>query len=223
MYLSQSPLSHLRISLLCFAIVAIGACTPSSQTFSSSTDTNSVAESPADPAINSESQPIDAAPPAADPASSADNSTAEQKFMAILGTQQDGWLPKVLAGKGLKQGLTPAETGKIIPGAEQVSDYGFSKVAVNDIPGLKQYEFYYAENNNGEPTKLQAVKLLFDPALNQAYPDLVKVLASKYGETKPEDVEAQMIVWVGTGFVTAQLTKQVTDFGGYELSVSLEE
>lgn len=63
----------------------------------------------------------------------------------------------------------------------------------------------------------------FDPAMNEAYSDLVKILSRKYGTVKPEDVEKQIIVWVGPEFVTAQLTKQITDFGGYELNVSVEK
>lgn len=117
----------------------------------------------------------------------------------------------------------PDAVGKIIPGAERVSEFGFSQTAVQNVPGLKQYEFYFAKDSSGKPTQLQAVKLQFDPALNSAYPDLVNVLSSKYGAVKPEDVQKQIIVWVGPEFVTAQLTKQVTALGGYELNVSLEK
>jgi hypothetical protein len=35
------------------------------------------------------------------------------------------------------------ETGKMIPGAEKVSDLGFTKVTADNIAGLKNYEFYY--------------------------------------------------------------------------------
>ena len=198
---SVSRLGHTVVYVVCFAIAA---CTPSNQSSSTSSTTN-LASEPAN-------------------AAQVDNNAkgnAKEQFTTILGTQQDGWLPKVLTGKGLKKGLTPAATGKIIPGAEQVSEFGFSKVAVQKVPGLKQYEFYYAKDSSGKPTQLQSVKLQFDPALNQAYPDLVNVLSGKYGAVQPEDVQKEIIVWVGPEFVTAQLTKQVTAFGGYELNVSL--
>lgn len=204
-------LSHQTISRLSFAVICIGcfattACNSSTQSSSINPNTKLASETVSTSPVDNKTQ-----------------GNPKEEFTAVLGTRQDGWLPKVLAGKGLKQGLTPAAVGKIIPGAEQVSEYGFSKVAVSNIPTLKQYEFYYAKDSSGKPTQLQAVKLQFDPALNQTYPDLVKVLSNKYGAVKPEDVERQSIVWVGPEFVTAQLTKPVIDFGGYELNVSLEK
>lgn len=202
---SQSHISYLGVFILSLAIVSLSACTLSDRPSSSKSSTS--------PSINSS--------PVANP-SSTSNSTPTEQFTAILGSRADGWLPKVLAERGLKKGLTADAVGKIIPGAEQASEYGFSKVSVTTIPGLKQYEFYYTKDSSNT-LRLESVKLYFDPALNQAYPDLVKVLSNKYGDTIPEDVEQQSIVWVGPGFVTAQLTKSVTDFGGYELSVSLEE
>lgn len=102
-----------------------------------------------------------------------------------------------------------------------MSDYGFSKVTVKNVPGLKRYEFYYTKI--GSAAQLESVRLTFDPKLNQAYPDLVNVLSSKYGAAKPEDVKKQTIVWVNPDFLSAQLTKQVTDLGAYELNVSLEK
>ena len=204
MHFSQQQISRMRVSMLCLAIAAIAACTPSHQS------------SNPNPATNLTSDAANAVPSAANQS----KGTAKEQFTAIVGTQAEGWLPKVLAGKGLKKGLTPAATGKIIAGAEQVSKFGFSKVTVQNIPGLKQYEFYYAQDSSSKPTQLEAVKLHFDPALSQAYPDLVQVLSSKYGAVKPEDVNEQILVWVGPDFVTAQLTKQLTDFGGYELNVS---
>jgi hypothetical protein len=189
--------------LICVAIVALGGCT---------------AEKPSG-APSSNSSPSSLATQATAEATAA--GTAKEQFAAILGTKQDGWLPKVLAGKGLKKGLAPAVTGKIIPGAEQVSEFGFSKVAVQNIPGLKQYEFYYAKDSSGVASQLESVKLQFEPDLNESYADLVEVAAKKYGAAKPEDVEQQAIVWVGSDFVTAQLTKPLTSFDGYELNISL--
>lgn len=201
MQFSQYQATRTGLLTLCVAIVALGGCTaekpsgaPSSNSSPSSLATQTTTEATA-------------------------TGTAKEQFTAILGTKQDGWLPKVISGRGLKKGLTPAMTGKIIPGAEQVSEFGFSKVAVQDIPGLKQYEFYYAKN--GEAAQLESVKLQFDPNLNEAYADLVEATTQKYGAAKPEDIEQQTIVWVGSDFVTAQLTKPLTRFDGYELNISL--
>ncbi|HEY9627906.1 MAG TPA: hypothetical protein V6C84_11440 [Coleofasciculaceae cyanobacterium] len=209
MYLSQRQ-SRLSLLTLCVAIVILGGCTTLEKPSNTSSSEGSMNQSSlGSPQAETQTRTETAA---------ADRSPKEQ-FAAILGTQQEGWLPKVLASKGLKKGLTPAATGKIIPGAEQVSEFGFSKVAVQDIPGLKHYEFYYA--GNGEAAQLESVKLQFDPNLNKAYSDLVEATTQKYGAAKPEDIEQQTIVWIGSDFVTAQLTKPLTSFDGYELNISL--
>ncbi|MBI4784559.1 MAG: hypothetical protein HY785_25080 [Oscillatoriophycideae cyanobacterium NC_groundwater_1537_Pr4_S-0.65um_50_18] len=204
MHFSQRQ-SRAGLLTLCVAIVMLGGCTTLKTPSSASPDGSISKSSPASPQTETET--------------AAANRSAKEQFVAILGTQQEGWLPKVLAGRGLKKGLTPAATGKIIPGAEQVSEFGFSKVAVQDIPGLKQYEFYYA--GNGEAAQLESVKLQFDPNMNEDYSDLVEATTQKYGAAKPEDIEQQAIVWVGSNFVTAQLTKPLTSFDGYELNISL--
>lgn len=215
MHLYQHPISRLSLSTLCLALVMIVACTE--QESNSNSKTDSATSSEVSSSNNSTSGSSNVAPLAV----SQPKKTPTEQLTAILGNQADGWLPKVIADKGLKKGLTPDAVGKIFPGAEQVSDYGFSKVAVQNSPGLKQYEFYYAKNSSNT-YQLESVKLHFDPALNQAYPEMVKVLSDKYGAVKPEDVEQQTIVWVGPDFVTAQLMK-LTDFGGYELNVSVEQ
>ncbi|MBW4662516.1 MAG: hypothetical protein KME15_28050 [Drouetiella hepatica Uher 2000/2452] len=203
---SQQQVSRTGLLAIGLAIVVLGGCTtlekPSNPVSSSSSS-----EQPSLASTQVEAETPDA------------NRTAKEQFATILGTKQDGWLPKVIAGRGLKKGLTPAMAGKIIPGAEQVSEFGFSKVAVQNVPGLKQYEFYYAKN--GEAAQLESVKLQFDPNLNEAYADLVEVATQKYGAAKPEDIEQQAIVWVGSDFVTAQLTKPLTSFDGYVLNISL--
>jgi hypothetical protein len=202
---------RLSISLLCFGIVSLSACNTS----------NPLSSEPTRPEPANSASPAASPTLATSPTANASADTAAEQFAAILGTPADGWLPKILANQGLKKGLSPEATGKIISGAEKVSEYGFSKVNVENVPGLKQYEFYYAKDSSNT-LRLESVKLHFDPALNQAYPDLVKVLTSKYGAAAPEDVEKQIITWVGPNFVTVQLMK-LTDFGGYELGVSLEE
>lgn len=207
MYPSHQSISRLGFAIVCTLCFSTVACTASNQSSSTNPTARLTSETTsATPQTNNKVQ-----------------GNPKEQFAAIVGTKQDGWLPKVFAGKGLKKGLTPAAAGKIIPGAEQVSEFGFSKVAVSNIPALRQYEFYYAKDSSGKPTQLEAVKLHFDPAMNQTYPDLVKVLSSKYGAVKPEDEKRQIVTWIGPEFVTAQLTKQVTDFGGYELNVSLEK
>lgn len=214
MHFYQQRTSCFNISILVVVLAATAACTPFNQ---SNSDAEPVINPITEPSAEPKTESSDA------PADELSNDTAAEKISAILGTQADGWLPKVLAGKGLKKGLTPDDVGAIFPGAEEVSEFGFSKVTIDNVPGLKEYEFYYTQDGSGNPTQLESVKLIFDPALNEAYPDLVKILSDKYGAVSPEDVEKEILVWVGPNFVTAQLTKQVADFGSYELNVSLEE
>jgi hypothetical protein len=214
MHSYQYPIYRLSLSTLCLAFVMIAACTE--QESSSNSKINSANSSEVSSSNNSTGGSSVASRAVSQP-----KGTPTEQLTAILGTQADGWLPKVIADKRLKKGLSPDAVGKLFPGAENVSDYGFSKVAAQNVPGLKQYEFYYAKNS-GSTYQLESIKLHFDPALNPAYPEMVKVLSSKYGAVKPEDVEQQTIVWVGPDFVTAQLMK-LTDFGGYELNVSVEQ
>jgi hypothetical protein len=209
----QSQVARAGLLFSCLAIAALTACSPSS---------------PSVNAVSGDSSTVEASPEAhltADSTakSAAAKGSAKDQFTAIIGTLQDGWTPQVLVGKGLKQGLTPTAAGKIIPGAEKVSQYGFSKVKVENVPGLKEYEFYYAQNASSKTLELKSVRLKFDPALNEAYPDLVKVASAKYGPAKPEDVKNQIISWVGPEFITAQITKPPLAMSGYELNVDLEK
>jgi hypothetical protein len=201
MKFSTSRTHRLGLAVAGLACLSIVACTPTppqSKTVQSS------------PQSNSSPNPTIAAP-----------TNDKEKFVAILGTQKDGWLPKVLIGKNLKKGLSPEETGKMIPGAEKVSDLGFTKVTADNIAGLKNYEFYYMRDKTGK-FGLTGIKLYFDPSTNQSYQDLVNVLVGKYGEVNPEDVKKQILVWVTPEFKTAQLMKEPTDFGSYVLNVDLE-
>lgn len=216
MQVSEQRTSRLGVLMLGAAIVSLTACTVTGQPANTSSNSPLPSASPASSATSPQTKNE---PSASNPA----NSTPKDQFMAILGTKQDGWLPKVLADKGLKRGMTPTAAGKIFPGAEKVSEFGFSKVAAKDSPGLKQYEFYYAKDGNGQPTQLSSIKLHFEPGMNESYSELVDVASNKYGAAKPEEVQQQTIVWIGPDFATVQLTKSVTDFGGYELNVDLEK
>lgn len=206
MKFSTSLTSRLGLAVAGLIGLSIVACTPTAPQQKTS---------PANPQTSTSSN---------NPSTNAPTNTPtndKEKFLAILGTQKDGWLPKVLIGKNLKQGLSPEATGKIIPGAEKVSDLGFSKVKTQDISGLKNYEFYYTRDNTGK-FNLKGIKLYFDPSINPSYQDLVTVLVGKYGEVNPEDVKKQILVWLTPEFKMAQLMKEPTDFGSYVLNVDLE-
>lgn len=206
------PLSS--ILSLTFILSFLIGCSPQPETPSSSiSPTTTSAESPV------------SASPSASPALSSSSDNANVNFAEIIGTTADGWLPKAIKGTNLKKGMTPEEVGKAVPGAEKVSEFGFSEVMVKDIPGVQKYEFYFAKNDSGKPTKLEAVKLHLDPSLNneQSYQKLIDALEKKYGKAKPEDIKKQLVSWVGPKFATAQLTKGTTQFDGYALNVSIPE
>ncbi|MGD2183122.1 hypothetical protein [Lusitaniella coriacea] len=143
----------------------------------------------------------------------------------VIGTKEEGWMPKVLADKNLKENMTPEETGKVIPGAEEVSEFGFSEVQVEDVPEIQKYEFYFEKDEAGKPNKLKNVKLVFDPTLNGkiTYEELAKILAVKYGEVSSGDIEKEIVTWVGPDFSTAQFTKGLNDFEGYSFQISVPE
>jgi hypothetical protein len=142
-------------------------------------------------------------------------------LVAIIGTKQDGWAPPAFAK--LKGGMTPAEAGKVMAGAENFSEFGFAEIKVTDVPGVVQYELYYAEKEN-KARELHSAKIQFDPKLKGAalWDALVKQTQEKYGKVKQEDIDKKILTWVGPGFVTAQLTEGLMD-DGYTLDVSLPD
>ena len=152
---------------------------------------------------------------------------AGEQIATIIGTKQDGWLPKIIAGKGLKRDMNPEEASKILPGAEDVSQFGFSEVKVNDVPGLQGYELYFAKNDAGEPKKLQAIKLAFDPDLKDqlSFEEAAKEISKKYGEYKEVESDGKITsyLWIGPKFASASLDNFGGDFEGYELNVRLSE
>ncbi|NEQ25537.1 MAG: hypothetical protein F6K28_42045 [Microcoleus sp. SIO2G3] len=201
-----------QILSLTFILSSLIGCSLPQETSSSSLN----------PTTTSAASPVSASP-SDTPASSSSSDSTNVKFAKMIGTAADGWLPKVIKSTNLKKGMTPEEVGKAVPGAEKVSEFGFSEVMVKDIPGLQNYEFYFAKDDADKPTKLEAVKLHLDPALNneQSYQKLIDVLVKKYGAAKPEEIKEQVVTWVGPEFSTVQLTKGLTPFEGYALNVSI--
>jgi hypothetical protein len=138
--------------------------------------------------------------------------------VAAIGTKKDGWTPKVLAK--LKAKMKPEEAGQVVPGAEKISQYGFSKVAVTDIPGIVAYEFYFAKNKAGQPTDLQSVKIHFDGGAE--WDELSQLCVAKYGRIKQKDaVEKKLAIWVNSKLRTASLSQSFEKGAKYSLDVKL--
>lgn len=186
--------------------------------------TTTESPSPAAELSPAESPAAEESPVAESPAET-EAGAEEVDLLAIIGTKADGWMPKALADYKLKEDMTPEEAGKEISGAEEISDFGFSEVKVEDVPGVKQYKFYFAKDDGGKPTQLKSVTLIFDPALKSrvSFEEMAKALGEKYGEVEPEKIEKGIVTWSGPGFSLAQLTKGLNDFEGYELKVDVPE
>ena len=139
--------------------------------------------------------------------------------VAALGTKKDGWTPKVLAK--LKHGMKPEEAGEVFPGAEQISEYGFSKVRVNDIPGITAFEFYFSKNKKtGKPTDLASVKIHFDGSAEFA--ELAQVCSAKYGRIKQKDgIEKMLIIWINSKLRLATLGQSYEKGAKYALDVKM--
>ena len=116
---------------------------------------------------------------------------------------------KVLGEKGTavpaalakaKRDMSPEEAGKIYPGAEQVSKYGFAYAAVKDIPGVVKLKFSFQPNKTSKQLELKFVSLELDPAIlndKARWDDLLAALVVKYGPVKkPEMIEKKIITWV---------------------------
>ena len=139
--------------------------------------------------------------------------------VAALGTKKDGWSPKVLAK--LKKGMKPEEAGQAFPGAEKISEYGFSKVRVTDIPGIVAYEFYFAKGKkSGKPDDLHSVKIHFDGSAEFA--ELAQLCVAKYGRIKQKDaMEKMLAVWVNSKLRLATLSQSTMTGAKYALDIGM--
>lgn len=142
---------------------------------------------------------------------------------AIIGSEDDGWLPKALSQYDFKRGMSPEEVGKILPGAEKISKFGFSEVPAKGVPGVDKYKFSYLKDKNDPEEKrtLYSISMLFDPAIKKDHPydKVALAFAEKYGEVEPEKIEKKIVTWVGPNFATAQLTNSINKFEGYEFKI----
>lgn len=159
------------------------------------------------------------------PATAVAEAPSEADLKACVGGKAS-WTPTVLSK--LKAKMTPEQVAKVLPGADQVSKYGFVKVPAAGCAGATEFELYFAKDKKTQqPTQLQSVRILFDSALStdEAFYDrLVKVLTVKYGRIrKKEQVEKKLITWVNRRFKIAQLSLMSSIRGGkhYQLNVSL--
>jgi serine/threonine protein kinase len=143
------------------------------------------------------------------------------QVQAIIGTRTDGWSPLVLKGIPLQDNLLPTEVDQLMPGGGNISDYGFSEILVSDIPGLWKYRFSYPEDSDGQ-RRLYSLSLFFDPALRGhfSFEEFAELLATKYGELEPGEVDDGIVIWSGPDSASATLTDGINDFDPFELNIT---
>lgn len=225
--LTQTPKrKSIALVLLPLSIGLLVGCNSSetpaiSESTPSETTTESLDRSVADPTTASDESAENSHSGTDTLASSANSGKVD--LAAIIGSEDDGWLPKALSEYDFKRGMSPEEVGEILPGAEKISKFGFSEVPAKGFPGVDKYKFSYLKDKNDPEEKrtLYSISLLFDPAIKKDHPydKVALAFAEKYGEVEPEKIEKKIVTWVGPNFATAQLTNSINKFEGYEFKI----
>ena len=229
------PLAQtLKCRLLLFPILSVGlgllvgcngaetANTPESTESEVTTESFNRSVSEATTATDEVSDLGEATQSGVDILSTASNSSTIN-LSAIIGTMEDGWLPKVVTKYNLQRGMSPEEVGKIMPGAEKISKFGFSEVPARGVPGVDKYKFSFLKDKKDPDQKrtLYSISLLFDPAIKKdlPYDKVALAFAEKYGEVTSEKIAQKIVTWGGPKYATAQLTHSINKFGGYEFKI----
>lgn len=155
------------------------------------------------------------------PTDASPKATAIANIQSIIGTRADGWVPIVLKDVPLQDDLLPAEVEQLMPGGGNISEFGFSEILVSDIPGLWKYRFSFPEDDSGQ-RRLFSLSLYFDPALRGllTFEEFAELLAQKYGDLEPGEVEDGIVIWSGPDSATATLTDGINDFDAFELNIT---
>jgi len=148
---------------------------------------------------------------------------SEADLAACIGNKKS-WTPSVFAK--LKPKMSPADAATVLPGADQVSKYGFVTVKADGCNGAAEFELYFAKNKKTDAFELSRATILFDSKVSADdafYATLVKVTSAKYGKVKkPDEVTKKLITWVNRKFKLAQVSNKPTRDGSMlQLSVSL--
>ena len=137
----------------------------------------------------------------------------------LLGTKADGWTVPPFAK--LKEDMTPAEVGKIIPGAEKIDAYGFAEVKKTDVKGVDLYKFSYLDAGGKKALKFATIQ--FDPKLTDEpfWVALVSHLKDKLA-VEMTDHGGHHINWIGPSMSLWSLSKGITH-EGYELQIAVSK
>jgi hypothetical protein len=134
----------------------------------------------------------------------------------VLGTKADGWAVPAFAK--LREDMTPAQVGKIIPGAEKIDEYGFAEVKAS-VRGVASYKLSYQDS--GGKKGLKFAEIWFDPKLTDEpfWTALVDHLQKRLAADMT-DHGGHHVTWVGPGFTIWSLSKGITH-EGYELQIAV--
>lgn len=137
-------------------------------------------------------------------------------FAALLGTQADGWNPKVFAK--LKEGMTPAEAEKAMPGAGKVDQFGFVDLPTANVKGVAKYRLSFLKG------KLAFGEIWFSPKLDHPSFEaaFIKAGIAKWGKHSDKKPTDEMTMWFGPSLHSATLSKIIDlEAKGWQVQVAL--
>lgn len=138
---------------------------------------------------------------------------------AILGTKSDGFAPLVFAK--LKEDMSPAEAGKIFPGGDKPSEFGFAEIKSGLPAGVRQLTLSYQEN------KLKFADIVFPKSISDDafWTKLTSHLKDKLAPVEMKDLEPgkKSVMWIGPGFhsITVRQKISMDDDDGYEVNYAV--
>ncbi len=150
----------------------------------------------------------------------------DEQITAFLGTRKE-WAPRCVAG--LKRGMTPEEAGRVVPGADKISEYGIVSLAPPPEAkalGVDKMEVHYLDDDSKQK-RLYGVDFVFDTQASEdeaLYGALVKALVGKYGKAPADAVAKKLVTWIGPNSAMTQI--QVSDYGNRKemhVDVTLEK
>lgn len=138
-------------------------------------------------------------------------------FGALLGTAADGWNPKVFSK--LKEGMTPAEAEKGLPGAGKVDQFGFADLPATNVKGVAKYRLSFLKG------KLAFGEIWFSPKLDHPSFEAAFITAgiAKWGKHSDKKAGEEMTMWFGPDLHSATLSKIIDLHAtGWQVQVALK-
>jgi hypothetical protein len=136
----------------------------------------------------------------------------------VLGTKEDGWMLPAFAK--LKEDMTPAQVGPLLPGGEKIDEYGFADITVTNVTGVAKYRLSYLDDDS-KTKRLKFAEIYFDGKLTDEpfWNALVDHLQKKLG-AEMTDHGDHHVQWIGPGLTSWSLSKGILH-DGYELQTAL--